>query len=123
MHNPGDVVLFWSADAGKEKFHLCISLDRKYLFLNSPKARRYEGDLALPCADFPFLDPTPDGESIVCCTLIVAPSAAELKGRRMEVKGTVDRSVLMKIVEYVESSDVIADDERDAILDGLGNWL
>lgn len=123
MHKPGEVVLFWSGSAGKEKFHLCVSLAGRYLYLNSPKARVYEGDLSLPCTDFPFLDPTPSGQSIVCCTLVLAPTPTDLKGRRMEVKGVVGADVLMKIVEFVESSDVIADEERDQILDGLGNWL
>lgn len=123
MHIPGEVVLFWSGTAGKEKYHLCISLAGRYLYLNSPKARVYEGDLVLPCTDFPFLDPTISGESIVCCSLVLAPSAENLRSRRMETKGTVGSAVLMKIVEFVESSDVIADDERDQILDGLGDWL
>lgn len=123
MHKPGDVVLFWSGDAGKEKYHLCISLAGRYLYLNSPKVRIYEGDLTLPCEDFPFLDPTPTGQSIVCCSLVLTPAATELQSRRMELKGTVGSDVLMKIIEFVESSDVLADDERDQILDGLGDWL
>lgn len=123
MHKPGDVILFWNDGASKQKYHLCISLNGKYLFLNSPKKKQYEGDLILPCSDFPFLEPTEAGSSIVCCTLIVAPTDDELKGRKALYKGTADRAVLLKIIGFVEESDVIADDERDAILDGLGDWL
>lgn len=123
MHKPGEVVLFWSNSAGKEKYHLCISLAGRYLYLNSPKKKAYEGDLLLPCTDFPFLPVTDTGQSVVCCTLVLAPSADEMKSRRVEVKGSVGSDVLLRIIEFVESSDAIADDERDQILDGLGDWL
>lgn len=113
-------MLFWSNDADKEKYHLCISLNGKYLFVNSPKKRVYEGDLVLPCSDFPFLDPTPSGESIVCCTLIVGQPP---KGKRELFKGKVSPDVLSKIIAFVENCAVIADEDRDAILDGLGEWV
>lgn len=123
MHGPGEVLLFWSDAAGKEKYHLCISLNGRYLYLNSPKVRTYAGDLELPCTDFPFLPATPSGKSVVSCALVLAPTAKDLAMKRVVVKGTVARDVLLKIVEFVEESEVIADDERDAILDGLGDWL
>jgi hypothetical protein len=120
MHSPGDVVLFWSDEADKEKYHLCISLNGKYLFVNSPKKRLYPGDLILPCSDFPFLDPTVDGNSIISCTLIVGQPP---KNKRAVVKGKVSSDVLLKIIAFVEDCAVIGAEDRDAILNGLGDWV
>ena len=44
MFRLGDVIRFQSIEANKVKFHLCISLDGHYLFINSPKLTSYPGD-------------------------------------------------------------------------------
>lgn len=123
MHNPGDVVHFWSIEANKPKYHLCVSLGGHYLLLNSPNSIIYEGNLALPCSDFPFLAPTPTGETVICCTLVLAPSARTLAKVKPVVKGTVSRAVLLKIVSFVEDCDALSEDDREAILAGLDGWL
>lgn len=123
MHNPGDVVHFWSIDANKPKYHLCVSLGGHYLLLNTPNAITYEGNLVLPCTDFPFLNPTATGETVVCCTLVLCPTQQTLAKVKPVVKGTVTRAVLLKIVAFVEDCEALSEDDREAILDGLDGWL
>jgi hypothetical protein len=122
MPNPGDVVGFFSDEAGKHKFHLCVCPTGKYLFLNSPKARGFDGDFHVPCNEVP-LDPTPEGYSIISCTTLMAIPDAELKRRKAATKGRISNVILTKLVAFVEGLDVLSQDEKDAITDGLADWL
>jgi hypothetical protein len=122
MPNPGDVVGFFSDEAEKRKFHLCVCSTGKYLFLNSPKPRSYPGDYHIPSADVP-LDPTPEGYSIVSCTALMTIPDDELKRRQASIKGRISNAILKELVAFVEGLTVLSQDEKDAIIDGLADWL
>jgi hypothetical protein len=122
MPNPGDVVGFVSDEAGKHKFHLCVCPTGKYLFINSPKPRSYPGDFHVPSAEVP-LPPTPEGYSIVSCTVLMSIPDAELAKRKAATKGKVSSSVLKDLIAFVEGLTVLSQDEKDAIIDGLADWL
>jgi hypothetical protein len=126
MFLPGDVISFHNMDAkgqekGKWKHHLCISLNGHYLFINSPKDRVYPGDLVVPCSEIPCLNPTPTGESIISCTLVMRKSNADLKGAKKQ--GSISVDLLRKLVKFIEHNPVLSEEIRDEILEGLGEWL
>ncbi|MDR7232833.1 hypothetical protein J2X45_003943 [Caulobacter sp. BE264] len=123
MFKPGDVVLVFSEPANKKKYHLCISLNGCYLYVNSPKAKSYPGDVAFPCADFAFLDPTDSGVSIVSCNVVVAIDDAQMKAGNAILKGTVSNAVLRTLVKEIEDSEILSPDEIEAALNGLGDYL
>jgi hypothetical protein len=122
MAKPGDVIGFWSDVANKHKFHLCICPTGKFLFLNSPKTRTYPGDFQVPCSEVP-LDPTPEGYSIISCTIPMVLSDAELKRVNANTKGQVTKRVLRDLVAFVENLPSLSQDDKDAIIDGLADWL
>jgi hypothetical protein len=118
----GDVVRFESAVAGKRKFHLCVSLQNQFIFLNSPKAKSFVGDFAIDSSDGSGLTPTPAGKSIAACNLVLTYSAAELVALKAKKVGEVSRKALRELFEFIESSTTIDQETKDALLDGLGDW-
>jgi hypothetical protein len=123
MFTPGDIVLLRSQIAGKPKFHLCVSLNGRYLFLNSPKAKVHPGDVSFPCTDFPCIDPTPSGQSIVSCNMVLLITDEEMKRANARSLGRCAKSVLKALVAEIEASEILTEEEREAALDGLGDWL
>lgn len=119
----GDVIRFYSIEAGKNKYHLCISLDGHYIFLNSPKQRIYPGDLIVPCKEFPFLPPTPSGDSVISCTIVMKKSNADLAEHGARKLGSVSIDLLRRVVRFVESSPVLTDEEKETFLNAAGDWL
>jgi hypothetical protein len=126
MASPGDVYGFWNADAGENgryKYHLCVCPSGKFLFLNSPKLpKTYAGDFHVPSLDVP-LDPTPEGYSIISCTTLIEIPENKFKSLKPTYKGTISKAHLTRLVAFVETLDVLSQDEKDAILDGLADWL
>lgn len=122
MFSVGNVIEFWSIEAGKPKYHLCISLDGHYLFVNSPKSISYPGDMVVSCAEFPFLNPTPSGRSIISCTLVMKKTDAELRACRAKKRGTVRKELLSELIKFVMNCSVLTPDERDAIINAAGDW-
>lgn len=123
MFSPGDVIGFWSEEAGKRKYHLCISLDGHFLFVNSPKSRTFPGDFIVPCTDFPFLPPTTTNESIISCSTVLRKSDAALNRFKAEKLGTISNSLLRRLLDFIEHSTVLSDEDKEAVLDGLGDWI
>jgi hypothetical protein len=121
MFSPGDVVLIWNDDVGKEKFHLCICPTGKFLFLNSPKKKAYPGDFNVPSAEIP-LPPTPEGYSVISCTHLIMLAPSDFKRLRAIKKGTVSNKLLLKLIAFVDKTPVLSEEEKDAILEGLGDW-
>jgi hypothetical protein len=122
MPSPGDVIGFWSDDVQKHKFHLCVCPTGKYLFINSPKKRSYPGDFHVPSADVP-LEATPEGYSIISCTHLVKMTDGELARWKATTKGKLPARILRDLVKFVEGLSVLSSKERDAIIDGLADWL
>lgn len=123
MIQPGQVVRLYNVIAGKPKYHLCISLSRGFLFLNSPKPKQRPGDLVVPCSDFPFLQPTATGDSVICCTTIVHLSNGELNDKRTKIMGQASKDLLLKVFEFVEGAEFLSEADQEDILGGLEDWL
>jgi|SRR5665213_571105 len=119
----GDVIRFHSAIAGKVKYHLCISMGGHYLLINSPNSTSYPGDFVVPCSDFPFLKPTPEGVSVVCCTLILEIDDATLAKLSPVKRGSVSIDLLKRLVKFVQASPVMSDEDKECIMDAVGDWV
>ena len=123
MFRPGDVVKFYSFVANKQKFHLCISITGGFLFLNSYKNKSFTGDLVVPCTEILCLEPTESGKSVVSCSLIVRMDNQQLRHVRAEKIGTVNNSLLVDVIRYIENSPVLSAEDKELVLDGLGDWV
>jgi hypothetical protein len=123
MFNVGDVVIFESIEAGKHKFHICISLNDHFLYLNSPKKTVYPGDFCFPCSEIPFIEPTPSGVSIISCTTVIRLSKFELTRRKAKKKGSVSVDLMRKLAAFVRKTTTLTEDQKDEFLNSMGEWL
>lgn len=123
MFGPGDVVAFHSDIANKRKYHLCLSQGGHFFFINTPKDPPYEGDLIVPCTEISCLNPTESGNSAISCSMVVVQTNAELRANGADKLGTVSNATLKKVLAFVETNDALTDEERDLVLDGLGDWI
>lgn len=123
MFSPGEVVRFRSYVAGKTKYHLCISIRGAFLFVNSPKEKTYAGDFIVSCTEFPFLEPTESGKSVISCSLLVKMTEAELSHTRACCIGKVSPKLLREVIKFVEGSPVLSPEDKDFVLDELGDWV
>lgn len=123
MFQPGDVIEFHSVIAQKKKYHLCISLNGCFLFINSPKAKAYPGDFDFPCSELPFLTPTASGDSIVSCSQILRYTDGELLALHAKKIGVMKPPLVILLLSFIENSTVLSDAEKKIALDGLGDWV
>lgn len=123
MFRIGDVVRFESVVAGKRKFHLCVSLQNHFIFLNSPKRKSFVGDFAIDCADIAGLTPTASGKSIAACNLVLNYTDEQLHAISARKVGEVGREAMRGLFYFLENATTIDAETRDALLDGLGDWF
>lgn len=123
MFEPGDVVKFYSEAAGYKKYHLCLSLDACYFFMNAPRAKTFPGDLIISCDDVPFLPKTESGDSIISCSVLLKFTEGELAAYGAKKVGKVGSDVLMRVLEFVENGTVLSEEDKEIVLSGLGDWL
>jgi hypothetical protein len=122
MFNIGDVIRFHSSEAGKRKFHLCISMNGQYLFLNSAKLKSYPSDYIVPASEFPFLpQDTPD--TIISCSLVLKKSNEELRRCGAKCLGSARRETLLGLIRFIEKDRALPEAVKDEIFDGLGDWI
>ena len=123
MFQPGDIVGFQSAEAKKHKFHLCISQTGDFVFLNTPKKKRRPADLYVSCDELPGIEPTETGESIISCSLVMQKTDVQLRSAGAKKKGQCGTATLKKIIAFVENNDVLTDDEKEAVIGSLSEWV
>lgn len=123
MFSIADVIEFHSSEAGKSKFHLCISSKNNFLFLNSPKRTTYPGDFVVPCAEIPFLPPTESGESIISCSFVMTKTEAELACLGAKRRGSISMDLMVRLARFVMSSPVLTEDEKDEFIEAAGDWI
>lgn len=122
MFSPGDVIGFHSDAAGKHKYHLCIHQNGSFLLVNSPKTKPFPGDFNVPSDEISCLPATPEGYSIVSCTLVVKQTEAELKKLKAKKYGRINSKVLIRLIAFVEKTPVLPDEDKEAIIEGLADW-
>jgi hypothetical protein len=117
----GDIVGFHSTVAGKHKYHLCVHDGGRFLFLNTPKGRA--GEWVTDCVNVPGIQPTDSGKSAVSITVLMTLTDAELSSLGAQKLGKMPIPALRELLVAVENSPIITPEERDQILDGLGDYL
>jgi hypothetical protein len=91
--------------------------------LNSPKKKIRPGDLYVDSARLPGIPATPSGKSVICCTLVMQKTDAELRAVRASYKGTCNAALLREIIRFAEGCPVLSDEEKSAVIDGLADWI
>lgn len=122
MFSIGEIILFHNPVAGKNKLHLCVSFNNHFLFVNSPKAKTFFGDFEFDSSTMKGVPPTPSGRSIVSCNIVLQYTDAELRNMRARSVGSLDPETIRDLLSFVEGLETLAPDDRNAILDGLGDW-
>lgn len=121
MFQVGDIVGFKSPNAGKHKFHLCVHPDGRFLFLNTPRAK--PGEFLTPCSNVPGVAPTSSGMSAVSMTLLMTVVAGDLQKWGACKVGKMPVGTLRDLLVAVENSPLLTPEEKDAIIDGLGDYV
>jgi hypothetical protein len=124
MFDPGDIVEFKSIEAGKFKYHLCVSISGHFLFLNSPKPwRNFPSDFKISSNVLPFLKPTPEGYSIVSCSKVMKKSDHDLKKSRAKKIGQLPINILRDLIPFIENCETIELETKNTIVSELADWL
>lgn len=122
-YSPGDIVRFHSSHAGKKKYHLCVSVGGYFIFVNSKKRKTFAGDFVIPCTELPFLTPTKSGHSTISCTLIFNMSPRELRTKGAKKMGSISRELMTQLLSFAENSVVLTEEDKEIIVNGLGDWV
>jgi hypothetical protein len=122
MFQTGDVIEFYSNEAEKKKYHLCISLNSQFIFINSPKCVSYPGDFITPASDFPFLPPG-HANSVISCSLVMEKTEKDLKKLNAKKLGSAPVDTLKRLLKFIENDQTIPEETKEKILDGLADWL
>ncbi len=119
----GDVIKFRSDVVGKKKYHLCISFENHFLFINSPKNKQFVGDYTIRESD---ISGVPKGEhdfSVISCSMVLQYSDQDLKNMNATKVGTVKPEAIRQLLIFVEDLTTLPPDTKSAIMDGLGDWV
>lgn len=122
MFRPGDVIKCESEHAPYPKWHLCVSDEGHFVYLNSPKAKAWPGDYPIDAAEVPFIPPHPSGQSIISCRNVMLKTAADLKAANATLEGRLSSAVLTELLIFVDGNPVMAEEDQEKMLNGLGDW-
>lgn len=105
---PGDVFLWHSDIPDKEKFHLCLSHEFDFVFLNTPKDVRFRSDFEINADDIHFLKPTKVGFSAVSCRdPQQVGDLATFHSRSPEFFGKIALTTLVDLLDHVIALDTV----------------
>jgi len=117
----GEIVLFYNRDAEKPKFHLCVSVDGHYLFLNTSR-RFYDDAFIFDCSRVP-LPASETGKSSVSCSGVMRFTDHDLTKYKAKSCGKVDRNFLLDLLAFAENCPALSPADLDLILDGISNAI
>lgn len=126
MFRAKDVIRFYNPEAGrngKVKFHLCIGIGGYFFFINSPKPQKYPTDFVFECSELPFIVPTESGNSIVSCSKLLKIPNDELNRLNAKKIGEIGDGLMSKLARFVMTSPVLTEEQREEILEAMGDWL
>lgn len=99
---PGDVFHWYCEQIPKFKFHICISYDFDFLFLNTPKDVRHPSDFAIRSQQIRFLKPTPENFSAVSCVDVQTVGSVDaFVGKVPDFRGNVASDVVIDLLDHV----------------------
>lgn len=117
----GDIYAWDSNQAAnhsrKYKFHLCISLSAgKFLFINT--TGEDAGALWITKSEWPEM---PKDKSFISCNTLLTYKQADIKDPKP--KGRLTDTALMQLMDHVDKSEIMAEEDIDFICDTLQSYL
>ena len=122
MYEAGDIVRFYSATAGKEKFHLCLGKTENetifaFLFLNSGSG--YRGDCVLEDGRVPGLPKSPTGNTVVSFSQIIRVKEDKLKLWGATKTGAVDGHLAGELSAFADNVRSLTRKEKEFVVSAL----
>ena len=122
MFTSGEVIFVESDQAkgyrSRNKYHTCICGARGiYFFINS---KNWDGSFQLLHEDFPAL---PNAHSYIACNTILPVPDEYMRQHNAKSEGMLPREIIKKLIDHVESCNVLTDDEKETVIDGLTTAL
>lgn len=122
MFRSGDVIFVTSNQATgykqRKKYHICVCGYRgAYFFINS---RTWVGSITISHKDLPAL---PNNESHIACNTVLKVSDDYMKKNGANRVGRLSQEVIRRLMEHVENCEVLNEDDKDLVIDGLSGAL
>ena len=114
---PGDVFRWYrSPPIDKEKYHLCLTFDYDFTFLNTPSDKAHRLDVEIAASDMRFLKPTPTKFSSVSCTKLQdIAEVHRFRSFRPVLVGTLASDVLCDLLDYIARLGTTSGEEAERI--------
>lgn len=118
---PGDVFRWYRPPPiGKDKYHLCLSFDYDFTFLNTPSDRAHRLDSKIAASDMRFLKPTSTNFSSVSCTnLQHVEHVDRFRSFKPVFIGTLATNVLFDLLDYIRHLGTTTEEESDRLSDTI----
>lgn len=118
---PGDVFRWYrSPPIGKNKYHLCLSFDYDFSFLNTPSDRAHRLDSKIAASEMRFLKATPTNFSSVSCTnLQHIEQVDRFRSFKPVLVGTLASNVLFDLLNYIANLGTTTGEEADRLFDTI----
>lgn len=118
---PGDVFAWHRLPPiNKEKYHLCLSFDYDFTFLNTPSDRAHRLDLKIAASDMRFLKATPTNfSSVTCTTLQHVGQVTRFRSFKPILIGTLASNVLFDLLNYIANLGTTTGEESDRLFDTI----
>ncbi len=119
--SPGDVFRWYRPPPiHKDKYHLCLSFDYDFTFLNTPSDRSHRLDREIAASDMRFLKPTATRFSSVSCTSLQDVAQVDrFRSFRPVLVGTLASDVLFRLLDYIARLGTTTGDEAERLLDTI----
>lgn len=104
---PGSIVRIFAPIAGKEKYHLCLSLPgddgsaARLLFLNSEA--KFSDHYVVENARVPCIPPSRTGNSCFCFTMIVRINSLRLESMQPVEMGMIDLDLALDLRRFCDT--------------------
>lgn len=65
----------------------------------------------------------PNEKSFVCCSTLLRMDDKYLKKFDAKSKGSVDKAVIRRLLDHIEESQLLSQDEKDEVIDSLADAI
>lgn len=122
MFAVGDVIEMFSPQAGKTKYHLCVcEIEEggvaKFFFLNSGSG--YEGDFIVRDTEIPCLPPSPTGESVISCSILLRFNEKQLKLWNARKLGELDGGIVARLISFLAVNRALSREDKTTAIANL----
>ncbi len=119
---PGEVIFVESDQAAnyktRMKYHVCVCGHRgRYFFINS---KTWEGSFRIIRAELPALS---NDESFIACNTLLRVSDKYLTDRKARSVGNLPKEVIERLLDHINTCDVLTEEEKEDAIDGLSGAL